>query len=200
VLIDMSREIHDVPATVVTTSGDVALLRIGRGNLQPVAFYQGLIGVGASLAEAGYYRSDEVGTQVARLLYPSTVSALTDKGRVIAFDNVNIREGLSGGPVFDATTGAVEGMVTSRSADGPGGYAISGPLVLYYFLSEQGVGVAKAPAGSTFPAGPVNVALALPYSVPVARGSNTVAAPASGAIGFNNDLVCDQRFLAAAPG
>jgi hypothetical protein len=149
VLVDENREVHDIPATVVTMSGDVALLRIDRGGFQPVTFALNAVVVGANLGGAGFYRSDEIG-QVARLVFPMTVSAVTSQGRLIAFDNANIQEGLSGGPVFDPGTGSVVGMIAARSTGGLGGFAVSGPVVLYYFLQDQGINAltgAAAPVG-----------------------------------------------------
>jgi hypothetical protein len=169
-LVDLSVENHDTPAAVVSSSAprDVALLRIGLGNLQPVKFALGTVMIGSGLAAAGFYRLDQVASQSARLLYPSTVSAVTDEGRIFAFDNVNVREGLSGGPVFDSATGAVIGMITSRSVDSSGGYAISGPMVLYYYLSDQGVNVAVETSGTIVPGG---------TAPPPATVATTVVAP-----------------------
>jgi S1-C subfamily serine protease len=167
-------------------ANDVALLEINLGNLTPVTLAFRQLDVGDTVAAAGFYRNEErEGSQQARLLYPGTISAMLRDDRVLAFDNLNIQDGLSGGPMFDSATGAVLGMVVSRSPDNRigGGYAMSAPLVLIGFLRAQGVriaidhGSAPQPARTT----PAQAAYATPRPANVAIARSQEPANASAA-------------------
>ena len=128
-------------ATVIDVENDVALLRIGAGNLKAATFAFRKPSIGDTIAAVGFYRIEQ-GGRAARLLFPGTVSATLSDGRLIQFDNLNILEGLSGGPIFDPTTGAVSGMIVSRATDGIGGTAISAANFLLAVLRAKDIKVA----------------------------------------------------------
>lgn len=177
VKIDLNSDIHDLPATVLASYSDVAVLSVQHGSLRPVTFAQRPVQVGDTFATAGYYREDEARAQIPRLLYPSTISAITNEGRVIAFDNVNIQEGLSGAPVFNPSTGTVVGMISSRSEDGRGGYALSSLPIAYFLKNEQNLPVALD-IGTESAAGAMTLHTSLPQQ-PVAFAPTPSAPTAS---------------------
>lgn len=150
--IDVSRDVHDVPAKVVDvlSGNDIALLQVQRGGLAPAKFASRVVEVGDTFATAGFYRSDDI--QLPRLLYPSTVSIILEQGRVVAFDNVDYQEGLSGAPVFDPLTGSVVAVVSTRRTTGSGGFALSGLRIYGYLRNDLSLNVASdRAAGPTVP-------------------------------------------------
>jgi S1-C subfamily serine protease len=138
--IDVSRELHDLPAQVERTGPrDLTLLTVDRGGLRAARFAPATRAVveGNVVAIAGYVKNDEligVVGQAPRVLFPGTVSSRPDDGMYLELENVQIEEGLSGGAVFDPRTGDVLGVVTSRTSDRRGGFADSGALVVVPFL------------------------------------------------------------------
>jgi hypothetical protein len=176
VRIDIDRRVHDVPARVAALGPrDLALLAVDRGGLVPVTFapHERAIVEGNVVAVAGYVKHDEligIVGQEPRLLYPGTISSRPDDGMYLELENVHIEEGLSGGPVFDPQTGAVLGIVTSRTTDARGGFADSVPLIVLAFLNAQHVAFATAHAPAiAHIAAPVAAAQHPATPVPVAR-------------------------------
>jgi S1-C subfamily serine protease len=150
--IDVSRDLHDLPAQVERTGPrDLTLLAVEHGGLRTARFAPAAHPVveGNVVAVAGYVKNDEligVGGQAPRVLFPGTVSSRPDDGMYLELENVQIEEGLSGGAVFDPQTGDVLGVVTSRTSDGRGGFADSGALVVVPFLAGNHIAVAAMPA------------------------------------------------------
>lgn len=142
--IDFNRELHDVPATVVAREAtwDLALLRIGRGNLKSVAFAprDHTLAEGVTLAAAGFFkRDDQIGFtgQEAHLLYPGSISSLARDNDVVELANVQLEPGTSGGPVFDPATGAVVAVVERSHTDQQGGYAVAASVVLAFAQAQR---------------------------------------------------------------
>jgi len=191
--IDVSRQMHDVRAFVTArTSNDLALLRIEKGWLKPVTLTMHGVTEGDTVAVAGYpgtSHSDdlvEAGlAQEPRLLYPGTVSALLQGAKIITIGNIEVEQGMSGGPVFDPATGDVVGIVEAKLPGRHTGVAISVPLVAMSFITAEHVRVAMRSEPVATPedrATPVPVIRATP--VPVIRATpapivyQTPAAPA----------------------
>lgn len=130
---------------------DIALLSAPEPNLKPLTISGDPLSVGETTATAGYLRS-ETGAASAHLLYPGTISATLQNGRILEFDNLNVQEGLSGGPLFDPVTGTVLGMVVSRISDKEvGGYALSAQVVLIGYLTDRKVAFSLERPGSRIP-------------------------------------------------
>lgn len=170
--IDVSRDLHDLPATVERTGPrDLTLLTVERGGLRVARFAPRTRTVveGNLVAVAGYVKNDEligVVGQEPRVLFPGTVASRPENGLYLELENVHVEEGLSGGPVFDPGTGEVLGVVTSRTSDSRGGFADSGALVVVPFLTASdvaaGVRSSPPPPRPAEPARAVAVALTAP--------------------------------------
>jgi S1-C subfamily serine protease len=181
--VDVNRHVSDVPAKIIARrdNPDVALLRIERGGLTPVVFASAghEIKIGAQLAVAGYFKSDEqIGLtgQAPRLRYPATLSSLADDGRFLEL-GLNIEEGLSGAPVFELSQGAVVGMVLTRAIDAQAAYAISAQPVLLSFLRSQQINVAlesAKPSASQAPSSREPAAEARIAAQPIVAGVLTM--------------------------
>lgn len=172
--VDVSRDLHDLPARVETTGPrDLSLLTIERGNLRAARFAPRthMVVEGNMVAVAGYVKNDEligVVGQQPRVLFPGTVASRPDNGIYLELENVHIEEGLSGGAVFDPATGEVLGIVTSRTSDRRGGFADSGSLIVVPFLAANNIAVAPVaspPAPAS--AAPHVVATPAPSSAPL---------------------------------
>jgi S1-C subfamily serine protease len=139
--IDVSRDVHDLVARVERTGPrDLTLLEVERGGLRAAHFAPRTHNVveGNLVAVAGYVKNDEligIVGQEPRILFPGTVSSRPDDGRYLELENVHIEEGLSGGAVFDPSTGDVLGIITARTTDRRGGFADSGAAVVLPFLA-----------------------------------------------------------------
>jgi lipoprotein NlpI len=172
VKIDISREVHDLPATIVaktTEQRDIVLLRIARGNLHPVQFAprgRSLL-EGNYVAAAGYFKNDEqigVSGQLPQLIGPGTIGSLPDDGKFIAV-NLDLEPGLSGAPLFDPDSGDVVGVLDTKSTIGHSGYAVAATPIVLDFLAAHHMSVAMADGP---PAAPPAVAQATPHPAPVA--------------------------------
>jgi len=172
--IDVSRDLHDVPAAVDRTGPrDLTLLRVERGGLHAARFAPRTHPVveGNLVAVAGYVKNDEligVVGQEPRILFPGTVADRPENGLYLELENVHIEEGLSGGAVFDPGTGDVLGIVTSRTSDQRGGFADSGALVVLPFL-DRSLAAARPPAppAPRIALAAVHAAAAAPVAIPV---------------------------------
>jgi hypothetical protein len=178
--IDVGRDLHDLPAHVERGGPrDLTLLAIDRGGLQPARFAPAtrMVVEGNVVAVAGYVKNDEligVAGQEPRVLFPGTVSSRPEDGAYLELGNLHVEEGLSGGPVFDPVSGAVLGILTSRTSDARGGFADSGAAVVLPFLGAAHVAVdTGAPAPRAVAAAPALAAL------PVLAAQPVLAAPAA---------------------
>lgn len=179
VRIDVNRDRHDIPAHVLATNArDLALLRLERSlPSATLAPRSRAIVEGNVVAVAGYVKHDEligVVGQEPRLLYPGTISSRPDDGAYLELENVHVEEGLSGGPVFDPHSGEVLGIVTTRTTDQRGGFAVSVPLVALAFVQSNGVAKPAPPAPK-----PLAVVVAAPVPKPLPM---SVAAPPKAAL------------------
>ncbi len=153
--IDVNRDAHDLSARVERTGPrDLTLLAVDRGGLHAARFAPRSRAVveGNLVAVAGYVKNDEligVVGQEPRVLFPGTVSSRPENGLYLELENVHIEEGLSGGAVFDPATGAILGVITSRTSDRRGGFADSAALVVEPFLAANNVAVAVPPPAAT---------------------------------------------------
>ena len=167
VRVDVDRERHDILARVEQRGPrDLAVLAIDRGGLAPATFASRARPAveGNLIAVAGYVEHDEligVVGQEPRLLYPGTVSSRPDNGAYLELENVHVEEGLSGAPVFDPASGDVLGIVTSRTADGRGGFADSAATVVLPFLAASAIAFAERDATVR-----VSLARVLPTAAP----------------------------------
>ena len=149
--IDVSRDLHDLVARVQRTGPrDLTLLTVERGGLRAARFAPRSRAVveGNMVAVAGYVKNDEligVVGQEPRVLFPGTVSSRPENGLYLELENVHIEEGLSGGAVFDPGSGAILGIITSRTSDRRGGFADSGALVVVPFLEANSIAAAPSP-------------------------------------------------------
>jgi hypothetical protein len=176
--VDLDRTVHDLVATVIASNPyDMTILNLSRGNLKAVHFATRPVSVGDPVAIAGFFRSDEAGGEILHLVSPGTVSAMVRDGTLLEFDDLGVRDGLGGGPLFDPVSGNVLGMVSTRTADGRGGFAVAARPILVAFLDAQHIRLAAAapllatplPTASPVPApAPTITTTKAPAAIPVA--------------------------------
>jgi hypothetical protein len=170
--VDLDRTTHDLAATVIAKNPyDITILKLSRGKLQPVRFAPQPVAVGDPVAIAGFFRSDEAGGEILHLVSPGTLSALVRDGTLLEFDDLGVRDGVGGGPLFDPVTGNVLGLVSTRTVDGRGGFAVAARPVLVSFLNAQHVRLAIAPA-------PTPALTVIPPVAAVAASAIAVGLPA----------------------
>jgi hypothetical protein len=142
---------------------DAALLEISFANVPALSVTTVIPPEGTRIAVAGYPRTQVefgvIGLGLTPSLHVGTVNALPGYGTFIQFD-AQIEPGNSGGPLFDASTGVVYGVVTFKVGSHESNLAISiGNLIGFTrnahvslnLVDGQQVSVAGNTPSSAFP-------------------------------------------------